>query len=112
MDFSEYQEKSGKTSTDFGGDRSKRLMVSALGLTGESGEFADIVKKHAYGKKLDRKHAAEELGDVLWYLAEAATSLGLSLQDIAENNIAKLRARHGEKFYPDFYEEALKETER
>ncbi len=112
MDFSEYQEQAGITATDFDGDSSKRLMVSALGLTGESGEFADIVKKYAYGKELDREHAAEELGDALWYIAEAATSLGLSLQDIAENNIAKLRARHGEKFYPDFYEEALKETER
>ena len=107
MKISDYQIQAGVTATDFNGDISKRLMVSALGLTGESGEFADIVKKHAYGKKLDREHAAEELGDVLWYLAEAATSLGLSLQEIAENNIAKLRARHGEKFYPDFYEEAL-----
>ena len=108
MDFLDYQNEAGKTAKTFEGAMSTtRLIIAALGLTAESGEFADIVKKHAYGKKLDREHAAEELGDALWYLAESATSLGLSLQEIAENNIAKLRARHGEKFYPDFYEEAL-----
>jgi len=111
MNISDYQTMAGVTATDFDGDVSKRLMVSALGLTGEAGEFADIVKKYAYGKKLDRTHAAEELGDVLWYLAEAATSLGLDLQTIAQDNIDKLRKRHGKKFYPDFYEEALKEVE-
>ena len=55
------------------------LINSVMGLCGESGEAIDIVKKWlAQGHPLDREHLAKELGDVAWYLAEAATALDLS----------------------------------
>ena len=63
------------------------LINSVMGLCGESGEAIDIVKKWlAQGHPLDREHLAKELGDVAWYLAEAATALDLDLEDILRAN--------------------------
>lgn len=75
------------------------LACAALGLTGEAGEFADLIKKVAYhGHALDKVKAAKELGDVLWYLALAANRLGFGLDAIGAMNIAKLRERYPEGF--------------
>ena len=70
----------------------------ALGLAGEAGEVADIIKKGIlHGKGTDTTgRIVEELGDVLWYVAGLASHYGLSLDDIMEANIAKIRER-----YPD-----------
>ena len=70
-----------------------------MGLCGESGEAIDIVKKWlAQGHQLDKEHLAKELGDIAWYLAEAATALDLNLEDILEANIEKLKKRYPEGF--------------
>ena len=75
------------------------LINSVMGLCGESGEAIDIVKKWlAQGHELDREHLAKELGDIAWYLAEAATALDLNLEDILEANIEKLKKRYPEGF--------------
>ena len=75
------------------------LINSVMGLCGESGEAIDIVKKWlAQGHQLDKEHLAKELGDIAWYLAEAATALDLDLEDILEANIEKLRKRYPEGF--------------
>ncbi len=75
------------------------LINSVMGLCGESGEAIDIVKKWlAQGHELDKARLAKELGDVAWYLAEAATALELPLEDILQGNIDKLRARYPEGF--------------
>lgn len=82
-----------------GGDGEQRLVVSALGLAGEAGEFANLVKKMtAHGHPFDPESLKDELGDVLWYLAEAATAVGLNLEDIASNNVDKLIKRYPEGF--------------
>lgn len=82
-----------------GGEGERRLMVSALGLAGEAGEFANLVKKMtAHGHPFDSAALADELGDVLWYLAEAATAAQLDLGDIARANVEKLRKRYPEGF--------------
>ena len=80
----------------------KNLIVGfALGLGGESGEVLDDIKKREYhGRNISIEHTAEELGDVMWYVANIATQLGFSLEDILINNICKLRDR-----YPELYEE-------
>ena len=76
------------------------LINSVMGLCGESGEAIDIVKKWlAQGHTLDKEHLAKELGDIAWYLAEAATALDLSLGDILQANLDKL-----EKRYPNGFE--------
>lgn len=81
-------------------DRKDVLINSVMGLCGESGEAIDIVKKWlAQGHELDKERLAKELGDVAWYLAEAATALDLSLEQILQANIDKLKKR-----YPDGFE--------
>lgn len=69
------------------------LAYTALGLTGESGEYSEKIKKLIRDGKLDKPLAAKELGDVLWYLTAAANELGYTLSDIAEINIVKLSDR-------------------
>ena len=80
-------------------DRQQVLTYTALGLTGESGEVAEMIKKAFYhGHALEKVALSQELGDVLWYLAVVASGLGLSLDQIASENIDKLRARYPEGF--------------
>ena len=75
------------------------LINSAMGLCGESGEAIDIVKKHLFqGHDLDKEKLAKELGDIAWYLAEAATALNMDLDDIFTANIEKLKKRYPEGF--------------
>ena len=79
--------------------RKEVLINSVMGLCGESGEAIDIVKKWlAQGHELDKEHLAKELGDIAWYLAEAATALDLSLEDILQANLDKLKKRYPEGF--------------
>lgn len=81
------------------------LINSVMGLCGESGEAIDIVKKHlAQGHALDKDHLIKELGDVAWYLAEAATALDVPLEQVFQGNIDKL-----EKRYPQGFEKARSE---
>ena len=81
----------------------KDILINAvMGLCGESGEATDIVKKHLFqGHDLDREKLAKELGDIAWYLAEAATALDMNLEDIFSANIEKLRRRYPEGFDAD-----------
>ena len=75
------------------------LINSVMGLCGEAGEAIDIVKKWmAQGHELDREHLAKELGDIAWYLAEAATALDLPLEDVLQANIDKLKKRYPDGF--------------
>jgi len=71
----------------------------ALGLAGEAGEYADLVKHEQFhGHPEDNDKAAEELGDALWYLSCAALERGFTLSTIAERNLAKLLVRYPHGF--------------
>ena len=77
------------------------VLNGVLGLTGESGEFADIIKKWIFHQKeLDIDHAKKELGDVMWYVAMICESFDWSLDEVMGMNIDKLIARYpiGEGF--------------
>lgn len=101
MDADEYQRQALRTEAP-GREPRERLLNAALGLCGEAGEFADSLKKHAYhGHALDTPELRKELGDVLWYVALACDALGLSMGEVMEANIAKLRRR-----YPDGFSSA------
>ena len=77
----------------------ERLMDAASGLAEESGEILSIVRKHAYQNRSVDKHKLEiELGDALWCLAITARTAGLSLEQIASSNLAKLRERFPEGY--------------
>lgn len=78
------------------------LLTAGIGLSSETGEFNEIIKKVTFqGKELNedtRYHMKRELGDIFWYLANAATALGYSLDEILKENIAKLEARYPNGF--------------
>jgi NTP pyrophosphatase (non-canonical NTP hydrolase) len=71
----------------------------AHGLAGEAGEVCDLLKKvHGHGTPYDAEKLKKELGDTLWYLASLCTVHGFTLEEVAQGNIAKLRARHPKGF--------------
>ena len=75
------------------------VLNGALGLTGESGEVADHIKKHLFqGHELDKENLAKELGDICWYIAIMAEGLGYNLETIMQINIDKLRKRYPQGF--------------
>ena len=75
------------------------LMNALMGLCGESGEAIDLMKKHLYqGHDLDREKLIKELGDIAWYLAEAATGLNIDLSEVLQRNLDKLHARYPKGF--------------
>ena len=98
MDINEYQKLA---MTTLNPDLTKKefLINSVMGLCGESGEVIDIVKKWLYhGHELDKEQLIMELGDVAWYLAEAATALDIPLEEIMNVNINKLKKRYPDGF--------------
>ena len=89
-------------------DKKEILINSVMGLCGEAGEAIDIVKKHLFhGHELDREHLTKELGDIAWYLAEAATALDIPLEKIFQDNIEKLKKR-----YPEGFDEQRSKTRK
>ncbi len=98
MNVNDYQ-KLAMTTLNPALNKKEVLINSVMGLCGESGEAIDIVKKWlAHGHELDREHLAKELGDIAWYLAEAATALDLTLEEILQANLEKLKKRYPEGF--------------
>lgn len=97
MNGNEYQQKALRTA----GEKAREDLVlnGALGLSGESGEVADHIKKVRFqGHPLDTKVLANELGDIMWYVAIMAEGLGYSLDDIMEMNVEKLKKRYPNGF--------------
>lgn len=100
MKFSDYQLAALRTAQ--AEPHRERLMVQALGLTGEAGEVGQLIKKWAWhGRSLDAEKIADELGDVLWYVADIASAMRLDLDEIASRNIEKLLRRYPGGFTPD-----------
>lgn len=96
LTFTDYQGRSRATAVYPAHDPS--FVYPALGLAGEAGEVSEKLKKiiRDKGGRLDdesRDALQKELGDVLWYVAQLATELGLSLESIANANLAKLESR-------------------
>ena len=75
-----------------------KLLTAALGLTAESGEFTEVVKKIVFqGKPYNEEnifHMKRELGDICWYLAQACMALDTTFDEIIEMNVDKLKARY------------------
>ena len=80
------------------GANPERLTTAAVGLSAESGEFLEIVKKMVFqGKPWDehnRKHLIIELGDVMWYVAQACIALDVDFDDVIKGNVKKLEKRY------------------
>jgi NTP pyrophosphatase (non-canonical NTP hydrolase) len=100
MDCNEYQKQARKTAIY--PSLGNNLYYPVLGLCGEAGEVAEKVKKiirdrDGHLSEESRAAIAVELGDVLWYIANAASELGLSLNEIAKENLRKLSSRKKRK---------------
>lgn len=82
-------------------ERDKMMRHAVFGLCSESGEVAGILQKVFQGHDFDKEHFKKELGDCLWMIAEACTSVGATLSEIASMNIQKLRERYPDGFDPE-----------
>lgn len=71
-------------------------VVHSLGIIGEVGEVIDCIKKSMRDEvQIDREHLKEELGDVLWYICNIATDYNISIDDVIDVNVKKIRRRYG-----------------
>jgi NTP pyrophosphatase (non-canonical NTP hydrolase) len=97
MTLNEYQASAKTTAVYTSADQ--QLVCTVLGLNGEAGEVAEKIKKVIRDKNSvigddDRREIQKELGDVLWYLAVLADTLGLDLESVASLNLEKLKSRY------------------
>ena len=94
----------------------ERLLTAAVGISAEGGEFTEIVKKMVFqGKPYDKsnkEHLIIELGDVMWYVAQACMALGVSMDDVISTNVKKLAARYPEGAFDEFFSENRQEGDR
>ena len=101
MTIDEYQDKCLTTTSKISLACPENLLLQGvMGMSGESGEAIDIVKKVMFqGHCLDdetKRHLAIEIGDVLWYAATTAHSIGYNLSEVMEMNVEKLKSRYPE----------------
>ena len=100
MTFEEYQKLTRKT-RNIELTYREQFINGALGLNGEAGEVADLIKKTYFqGHEFCDEKIAQELGDVMWYVALIADCLGMTLEEVAEKNIEKLKKRYPNGFLP------------
>jgi NTP pyrophosphatase (non-canonical NTP hydrolase) len=119
MDFDRYQEEAQRTDrvpTRNGPDGVLSLIVPMLGLAGETGQLLSEYKKHlrdGEAHRLFKERVSEELGDLLWYIANVASKFDLTLDGIAAANLAKVKARWAtERAQPLCFDATLPEGER
>ena len=107
MTLDDYQSAAARTTNPRLSDN-ERLFDAAAGLAEESGEILGLVRKHMYqSHPLQRDKLQTELGDALWCLTIAAQSAGLTLEQVAATNVAKLRSR-----YPDGFSDVASRERR
>mgnify|MGYP001344949307 CR=1 FL=1 len=91
----------------------ERLLTAALGMSAEAGEFTEIIKKMVFqGKPVNEEnlfHLKRELGDVMWYVMQACMALDVSLDDVIEMNIDKLKSRYPGGEFDAHYSENRKQ---
>ena len=94
----------------------ERLTTAGVGLAAESGEFLEIVKKMVFQGKPwnadNREHLIIELGDVLWYVAQACMALEVSFDDVVAGNVEKLKKRYPGGEFDVYHSENRKEGDR
>jgi NTP pyrophosphatase (non-canonical NTP hydrolase) len=118
MDFRSYQKEALRTDrvpARDGADDAASLIVPMLGLAGETGQLLSEYKKHlrdGEAHRLFKERVSEELGDLLWYIANVASKFDLSLSDIAAANLAKVKRWASERTEPLTFDAELPEGER
>ena len=102
---------------ELGGDVAiQRLLTASIGISAESGEFMEIVKKMIFqGKPANDdnlEHLKIELGDIMWYVAQACMALELDMDEVLDTNIKKLEKRYPDGHFAEFYSENRKKGDR
>jgi NTP pyrophosphatase (non-canonical NTP hydrolase) len=91
----------------------ERLLTAGVGINAEGGEFLEIVKKMIFqGKPFNednREHLIIELGDIMWYVAQATLALGVSFEEVLERNVKKLEKRYPGGQFDIYYSENREE---
>ena len=94
----------------------ERLLTAAVGISAEGGEFMEIVKKMVFqGKpynKSNKEHLIIELGDVMWYVAQACMALEVTMDEVIETNVKKLAKRYPEGAFDEFFSENRSSDDR
>ena len=87
----------------------ERLLTSGVGINAEGGEFLEIIKKMVFQGKPwnedNREHLIIELGDIMWYVAQATQSLGISMEEVLDTNIRKLSKRYPKGTFDSYFSE-------
>ena len=94
---------------DSQGANIERLLTAGVGINAEGGEFLEIIKKMVFqGKPFNednREHMIIELGDIMWYVAQATQALGVSFNEVIERNVRKLEKRYPGGAFDIYYSE-------
>ena len=94
----------------------ERLLTAGVGINAEGGEFLEIVKKMIFQGKPwnqdNREHLIIELGDIMWYVAQACMALGISFDEVLERNVKKLEKRYPGGSFDIHYSENRKAGDR
>ena len=97
MTLNDYQKAAERTSGNL--TSWDKIRNGCYGMNGEAGECIEILKKVEFqGHEFDPNRLIDELGDVMWYVAQTATGLGITLEDVAQGNIKKLEKRYPQEF--------------
>ena len=116
MNFNKYQKKALRTDRAPASDDATSVTVPMLGLAGEAGQLLSEYKKHLRDGEahcLFKERVSEELGDLLWYIANVASKFDLSLSDIAAANLAKVKQRWAsERANPPIFDAEFLQGER
>jgi NTP pyrophosphatase (non-canonical NTP hydrolase) len=132
IDFNRYQEFVGAVTSDAStnfvdfadrigeldreGANIERLLTAGVGINAEGGEFLEIVKKMIFQGKPwnqdNREHLIIELGDIMWYVAQACMALGISFDEVLERNVKKLEKRYPGGSFDIHYSENRKAGDR
>ena len=87
----------------------ERLLTAGVGINAEGGEFLEIIKKMVFQGKAwnrdNREHLIIELGDIMWYVAQATMALGISMEDVLDTNVKKLAKRYPEGTFDSYFSE-------
>lgn len=94
---------------DAEGANIERLLTAGVGINAEGGEFLEIVKKMVFQGKPwnndNREHLIIELGDIMWYVAQACKALGVTMDDVVARNVQKLMRRYPEGYFDVYFSE-------
>ena len=98
---------------DQNGANIERLLTAGVGMNTEAGEFLEIIKKMLFqGKPWNNEtntHLIKELGDIMWYVAQACIALEVSFDEVIQTNMDKLMKRYPEGFFDAYYSENREE---